>query len=209
MNGKWLAIVTLLLSFTCTLAEAQVNSTTDQLNPGCVPNVPEHSGSKQIRMTGAEPAQPKPPLATLPLAPLARSAIAVLTPSILLQGPMVQSSLPQPSETAQAINPTASKPTSSCDEDCYIQLSNNTVAANVTTIGAAGRRPKDKQFCAEHSDACIDGHPCTFGIDVEEIRKTSITEDDWKQWSGYVSAGCRLRAITCYFDREGNLRRCP
>ena len=207
MKGKWLAMVTLLLSFTCPLVEAQVNYATDQLNPACAPSVPEHSCSKRIRMTGAELARPKPPLVSLPLVPLARSAVTVLTPRILLQAPWVN--IQQPSETPQPSNPTPSTPTPGCDEDCYSQLGTHSVAATVTTIGAVERHKNNKQFCAEHPDACFNGHPCTFGIDVEEFRKTSITESDWKQWSGYVSEGCQLRVITCYYDREGNLRRCP
>jgi hypothetical protein len=209
MKGKWLAIVTLLLSFICALAEAQVNCATDQLNPVCVAYVPEHYGSKQIRMTGAELARPKPPLASLPLAPLARPAVTILTPRVLLEAPMDKSDTPQLSESAQAINPTPSTPTPDCDEDCYSQLVTGSAAATVTTLGASGRRPKNKHFCAEHPDVCTDGHPCIFGIDVEEIRKTSITEDDWKLWSEYVSKGCRIQTITCYFDREGNFRKCP
>jgi hypothetical protein len=209
MIGKWLAIVTLPLSFTCTLVEAQVNCTTDHLNPACVSDVLEHTGSKPIRMTGDELARPEPPLASLPLAPLARPGVTVLTPRVLPEDTVVTSYTSQPPETAQLINPTPSTRTRGCDPDCYSQLGTNTVAATVAVVGSVGRRPKDKQFCAQHSDACIDGHPCTFGIDVEEIRKTNITEDDWKQWAGYVSEGCRRQAMTCYFDREGNLRRCP
>lgn len=213
MKAIWAAVVTLLLSFTFTLAEAQVDCTMDQLNPACVPYVLKHSVAQPPVLT----AWPMPPLESLPLVPLARpTAIALVPPPAVIQPTPMVSFAPQPPEIVQPTIQPQSPRTPGCDQNCYSQLGANGATAIIGIVGAVRQHQKNKQFCAANPASCANDHPCSFEPSLEGLADSvreyiarGIPDPSGPlNWLRYMKGFCELRPRLCYHDLDGNVRSC-